>query len=104
MGYIFLILTIIFETAAIIFIKLSNGFEQKGWLISGIVTYLLSFIFLTMSLKQIPAGIANATWAGASTILVALLGILIFKEQLSGLQLIFLALIVVGLVGLNLAK
>ncbi len=104
MGYLFLILTILFETAAIIFMKLSAGFHHKAWALAAISTYLLSFIFLTLALKQLPAGIANATWAGASTILVAVTGIFIFKEQLSIAQVIFLLLIVIGLVGLNLTK
>ncbi len=104
MGWIYLILTIIFESAAIICMKFSEGFQQKAWAVAATITYLLSFVFLTMALKQLPAGLANATWAGASTILVAILGIFIFKEQLSVLQIVFLALIVIGLVGLNLSK
>ena len=104
MGYIYLILTIIFETTAITFMKLSDGFQQKSWVVFSAIMYILSFIFLTLSLKQIPAGIANAIWAGSSTILVALIGVLLFKEELNTLQLVFLSLIIIGLVGLNLAK
>jgi len=104
MAYLFLLVTIVFETAAIIFMKLSFGFENKGWAACAITAYLLSFVFLTWALKIIPAGIANAIWAGASTILVAILGVVIFKEQLSGWQIVFLAMIVIGLVGLNLSK
>ena len=64
-------------------------------------TYILSFTFLTLALKHLPVGITNAVWAGASTVLVAVGGIFIFKEQLNVAQWICLALIVVGIVGLN---
>lgn len=101
MGYIYLILTILLEGSAVIFMKLSHGFENKGYGTLAVIGYALSFVTLTLALKQLPVGIANATWAGASTLLVAIAGIFIFKEQLSGMQILFLLLIVIGLVGLN---
>ncbi|MGC4038951.1 MAG: multidrug efflux SMR transporter [Chitinophagaceae bacterium] len=104
MGYIFLLLTIIAESVAVIFMKLSHGFENKISATVAVVAYILSFVFLTYALKHMPVGIANAVWAGASTLIVALLGIVIFKEQLSVAQLIFLSLIVIGLAGLNFSK
>ncbi|MES1226248.1 MAG: multidrug efflux SMR transporter [Bacteroidota bacterium] len=104
MGYLFLILTVIAETAAVIFMKLSNGFQNKMYAGIAVTGYLLSFIFLTFALKFLPVGLANAAWAGASTVLVALLGIFIFKENLSGVQIFFLSLIVIGLIGLNFSK
>jgi len=104
MGYLFLLLTVITESAAVIFMKMSNGFSNRVEAVVAIVAYLLSFIFLTMALRQLPVGLANAVWAGASTLLVAVLGIFIFKEQLTTWQYVFLVFIIVGLVGLNLAK
>ena len=104
MGYLFLLLTVIAETAAIIFMKLSKGFENRAEAAIAIVAYILSFVFLTYALKYMPVAIANAVWAGASTVLVAISGILIFKEQLNASQVIFLTLIIIGLVGLNFSK
>lgn len=104
MGYTFLILTILFETAAVICMKLSEGFHNKLQAVIAVIAYVLGFLFLTLALKHLPVGIANAIWAGASTVLVAVLGIFIFKEQLTIAQIIFLSLIVIGLVGLNFSK
>ena len=104
MGYIFLILTIVCESAAVICMKLSNGFHHKLYGGISIVAYILTFVFLTLSLRQLPVGLANAIWAGASSVLVVLLGILIFKETISGWQIVFLSLIIIGLVGLQLAE
>lgn len=84
--------------------KLSKGFANKAESVIAVVAYILSFVFLTYALKYMPVAVANAVWAGASTVLVAVLGILVFKEQLSISQVIFLALIVIGLVGLNFSK
>lgn len=103
MGTVYLVLTILAETCAVLCMKASNGFQHRGLTVVAIVTYGLGFVFLTLALKELPAGLANAVWAGASTILVALLGVLLFKEHLNTIQVISLLLIVVGLVGLNLA-
>lgn len=101
MGQLFLLLTILTETAAVLLMKLSAGFHHRLYTILAILMYGLSFLFLTLALKQLPAGIANAIWAGASTVLVALAGILFFQEKLNTIQLVSMALIVIGLVGLN---
>lgn len=104
MGYLFLILTILLEGSAVIFMKLSHGFENKLYGGLAVLGYGLSFITLTLALKHLPVGITNATWAGASTLLVAIAGIFIFKEHLSAMQMVYMALIIIGIVGLNLAK
>lgn len=97
-------LTIFTESTAVIFMKLSSGFVNRLYAVVAIVSYVLSFVFLTLALKYWPAGIANAIWAGASVVLVATAGAIIFKEQLSMLQVIFLILIIIGIAGLNFSK
>jgi multidrug transporter EmrE-like cation transporter len=104
MGNLFLILTILSETIAVICMKLSDGFHNTLYTVFAIVTYGLSFLFLTLALKYLPAGIANGIWAGASTLLIALFGILVFKEKLTVVQLVSLLLIAMGLIGLNFSK
>ncbi len=104
MGNVFLIITILAESAAVICMKLSNGFQQKSYALGAIVLYALTFIFLTLALKQLPTGIANAIWAGASTVLVAVFGIYFFHEKLSWAQIISLLFIIIGLIGLNIQK
>jgi len=101
MGNLFLLFTILTETAAIICMKLSAGFHNRLYTVLAIASYGLSFVFLTLALKYLPAGITNAIWAGASTVLVTILGILIFKEKLNAVQIASVLLIVIGLAGLN---
>jgi multidrug transporter EmrE-like cation transporter len=104
MGYFFLTLTILLETGAILLMKLSSGFAHKWYALGAMLLYALSFVFLTLCLKRLPAGTANAIWAGTSAVLVAVLGVLLFKEKLATIQVISLLLIVAGLVGLNVSK
>lgn len=69
--------------------------------IIAIVFYTASFIFLTLSLKYLPAGIANAIWAGASTLLVVIASAFFLHERINLIQVISVCLIVIGLIGLN---
>jgi small multidrug resistance pump len=102
MGYLFLILTILVESTAVILMKLSNGFANKPAGIAAVAAYALSFLLLNLALKYLPAGTTNAIWAGASTLLVTLAGVWLFKEHLTPLQIFSLVLIVLGIIGLNL--
>lgn len=103
MGYLFLLLTVITESAAVLLMKMSQGFRHKTQAGIAVVAYILSFVFLTLALKYLPMGLANAVWAGASTLLIVVPGIFIFKEQTTILQFVFLVLILIGLIGLNLS-
>jgi multidrug transporter EmrE-like cation transporter len=101
MANLFLAFTIFSETGAVLCMKLSEGFQNKLYTLSAILLYGLSFAFLTLTLKYLPAGIANGIWAAASTVLVAVLGYFIFNERLTVLQTVSLVLIVFGLIGLG---
>lgn len=101
MGYLFLLLTILSETMAVLLMKVSNGFQHKIMSVFAVAAYALSFVFLTLALKKMPVGIANALWAGASTVLIAFAGRLFFKESMTLQQVVFLLFIVIGLIGLH---
>jgi multidrug transporter EmrE-like cation transporter len=66
--------------------------------------YALAFYFLAQSLKYIPLGVAYAIWSGLGTVGSVLLGLLIWKEILGPVHIFGIALIVVGVVVLNVAS
>lgn len=102
MGYVFLLLTIVAESTAVIFMKYAEGFTNRWFAIAGIIAYILGFLFLTLALKILPLGATNAIWAGASTVIVAIAGIYFFREQLSVVQWVSISLIILGIAGLQL--
>jgi len=103
-GYIYLFLTILFESAAIVLMKMAEGTTNKSYLIAGGTCYAATFFLLTMALKHLPMGYTNAVWAGASTFLVYVIGSLYFKEKSSLLEFFFIFCILVGIVGLNMLQ
>jgi quaternary ammonium compound-resistance protein SugE len=60
-----------------------------------------SFCMLSSALQSLPVGTAYAVWVGIGALGVALAGIVALGESASPLRLGFLALILVGIVGLK---
>ncbi len=103
MYWIYLVLAIVLEVAGTTNMKLSQGFTHIVPSILIFVFYGLSFFFLTMALKRIDVSVAYAIWAGLGTALIAAIGFIYFKEVVTGIKLMSIALIVIGVVGLNLS-
>ena len=78
----YLILAILFEVAGTTSMKLSDGFNKIGPSIFIFVFYILSFTFLTLTLKRLEVSIAYAVWSGLGTLLIAIVGVFFFQEPL----------------------
>ncbi len=63
-----------------------------------------SFLLLASALKFLPVGTAYAVWVGVGAVGVAISGIVALGESGSPLRLGFLALILVGVVGLKVVE
>lgn len=102
MMWTYLVLAILLEVSGTTCMKLSEGFTRTVPSILLFVFYSLSFGMLTLALKRIDVSVAYAVWSGVGTALIATIGVLWFKEPITALKLISLALIIGGVVGLNL--
>lgn len=98
-----LLLAIMFEVIGTTCMKLSDGFSKLLPAVGVAVFYLLSLATLTIVLKKIDVSVAYAVWSGLGTVLIACIGIFYFKEPVTTLKMVSLALIVAGVVGLNLS-
>ncbi|HLO84886.1 MAG TPA: multidrug efflux SMR transporter [Nostocaceae cyanobacterium] len=102
--WLYLILGIVFEVLGTTCMKLSEGFTRLFPSIGMLVLYGLCFTFLTLSFKRIEVSVAYAVWSGLGTALIAGIGIGWFEESASPVKLISIVLILLGVLGLNLAK
>ena len=91
------------ETAWTFLLKLSDGFAKPAWGGLSILCYALCFWALAPAVKVIPVGIAYAIWAGVGIVAAAILGVLVFGEQLTLVQLACIALVLAGAIGLQLS-
>lgn len=103
MHWVYLILAIIFEVLGTTCMKLSEGFTKTLPSVLIFVFYGACFSVLTLALKKFDVSLAYAVWSGMGTALIAAIGILWFKEPLTAWKLISLALIIAGVIGLNLS-
>lgn len=102
MGLVYLIFAILFEVSGTTCMKFSEGFKHVVPSAAMFVLYLTSLGFLTLALRSIEVGTAYAIWSGVGTALIAAIGIYFFKESATAAKFFFIALIIVGAVGLNL--
>ncbi len=103
MHWVYLILAILCEVSGTTCMKLSQGFTRLVPTVLMFCFYLLSLFGLNLALKRIDVSVAYAVWAATGTALVAMVGLLWFKEPLGLLKFISLCLIIAGVVGLNLS-
>jgi small multidrug resistance pump len=102
MEWIILIFAILTEVAGTTAMKLSRGFTRIAPTIAMAAFYIISFVFLTLALKKINVSVAYAIWSGIGTALIAMIGFLWFKESMNALKIVSLALIILGVMGLEL--
>lgn len=100
--WFFLTSAILLEVAGTTSMKLSEGFTKLVPSVLLFLCYAASFVALTFALKKIELSVAYTVWAGAGTALIAAIGIVYFREVVTGLKLISILLIIVGVVGLTL--
>jgi len=103
-GYIFLLLSIIFEVTGSAFLKLSDGFTNLIPSLLLILFYGLSFTFFVFALKTVSLSVGYSIWAGLGTAGAALVGVFLFKELLSGINFFGLIVIIAGVVIMNMGK
>ena|ERR1044072_1695067 len=103
MHWIYLLFAITLEVSGTTCMKLSQGFTRVVPSLLMLIFYGLSLGALTLALKKIDVSLAYAVWSGMGTALIASIGILWFKEPVSALKFISLALIIIGVIGLNLS-
>ena len=99
--WLFLSVAIISEVVATSDLKASNGFTQLWPSLLVIAGYAIAFFFLSLTLRTMPVGIAYAIWSGIGIVLVTLIGWFVFEQSLDIPAIIGLALIITGVVVLQ---
>ena len=89
------------EIAGTTSMKLSHGFTRTVPSVLLFLFYALSFALMTIAVKRIDMSVSYAIWSGAGTMLIALIGVLWFRESLTGVQIGSIVLIIAGVIGLR---
>lgn len=63
-----------------------------------------SIVLLAQAIKTLPMGTAYAVWTGIGALGSVILGIVVFKEPATAARLFFVALLLIGIVGLKISS
>lgn len=101
LAYSYLGIAILCEVLGTTFMAKSEEFTRVLPTTAMAILYAVSLFFLAKSLRVIPLGIAYAIWAGLGIVLTSIVGLMIFKQVIDGAAVIGIALIVTGVIVLN---
>ncbi len=92
------------EVVATLSLRASDGFRKKAWIVPVVVGYLVSFYLLWLSLSLgMPVGIAYGIWTACGVALVAIIARFLFSESPDMGNGAGIALIVAGVLTIELA-
>lgn len=101
MAWVSLIVAGIFEMFWATMMKLSEGFSKLNYSLLTIIGMIASFYFLAKSLHSLPLSLAYPIWTRIGAVGSILIGVFLFKDQLSIVTSFFVLLLVIGIIGIK---
>ena len=98
MKWIYLIIAIITEVIATSALKESQGFSKLLPSVIVIISYSLTFYFMSLTLKEMSVGITYAIWSGMGILLISLIGYFRYNQVLDSAAIFGMSFIVVGVI------
>jgi len=102
MAWVLLSIAIAAEILGTLSLKASDGLSKLWPSLGVLIGYALAFTLMAISLKKLDVGITYAIWSGVGIIGAAIGGVIFFDQQLSRITIIGMAIIIVGVVVMNL--
>ena len=82
MKWVYLLLAIVSEVVATSALKSSESFSRLWPSVLTVVGYGVAFYLLSLTLRELPVGIAYAIWSGVGIVLVSLAAVVLFGQKL----------------------
>lgn len=103
-GYTYLTFSIVFEVFGSAMLKYSAGFTVLLPSVLLLLAYTVSFTFFVFALKTISLSIGYSIWSGVGTAATGLIGVILFSEVLTVINVVGLFIIILGVVIMNTGK
>ncbi|MBB3611423.1 SMR family transporter [Rhizobium sp. BK602] len=100
--YGMLLVAIMLEVLGTTALQMSQQFTRLGPSIVVLLCYAAAFYCLSFTLRVIPVGVAYAIWSGLGIVLISAVGLVFFRQKLDLAALVGLALIIAGVLVVNL--
>lgn len=90
------------EVSATLALRWAEGFSRLGPSLIVVAGYALSFFLLSKVLgRGLPLGVVYGIWSGVGVTVVALLGVVLFGDRLTWIQVGGIGLVVAGVLALE---
>jgi len=104
MSWILLILAGLLEAFWAVGLKFTDGFSKPSPSLLVGIAMVASMVLLTMALRDLPVGTAYAVWVSIGILGAALSQPLLFKKPLPPIQVLFLVMIILSVIGLKITS
>lgn len=101
MAWIALIVAGLLESCWAVGLKYTDGFRKPVPSIIVIVGIAASMFLLGWAARTLPIGTAYAVWVGIGALGAAVGGMILFREPVTPLRVLFLVLLLVSIIGLK---
>ncbi|WP_250129880.1 SMR family transporter [Jeotgalicoccus sp. WY2] len=98
LGLVYLAGAIISEVFGSSMMKVTAVNNSKKAIIGIVAGYALAFYMLSLALLTLPLSFAYAAWSGVGTMLTAIIGFAIFKEEIRPTTVIGIIILIIGLI------
>ena len=102
MPYLVLMFAVLFETIGTTALQASQQFTRPLPSVVVVIAYGAAFYLLAIALKTFPVGIAYAMWSGFGIVFISIIGFAVFGQKLDLAAIIGLAMIIGGILVINL--
>jgi small multidrug resistance pump len=97
----YLAIAIVAEVVGTSALKASNGFTSLWPSLLAGGGYVVAFYLLSLAVRTLPVGIVYAVWCGIGSVLILLVGRVVWGQTIDTAGLIGIGLIIAGVVVLN---
>lgn len=103
MSWLYLGVAVIFEITVGFAAGKANGFTHRWWTLATLASGAIATYFLSLALLTFDVGVGYALWTSLAGVGIVVLGALFFAQQLTWRKTLGIAIVIGGVVGLNLA-
>jgi small multidrug resistance pump len=103
-AWLLLAVAILAEVVATSALKATLGFTRPVPSAIVVVGYGIAFYCLSLALYTLPVGVTYAVWSGVGMVLITLIAWLVYGQALDAAAIVGLALILAGVLVLNLCS
>jgi len=103
MHWLYLAIAVIFEITVAIAAGKAEGFTDRRWTVATLLSGAIATYFLSKALLTFDVGVGYALWTSVAGIGITVLGALLFGQRLNWRKAAGIAVVIAGVVGLQLS-